>query len=355
MRLILTGGFLGSGKTTAIVAACRLLQLRSMKVAVITNDQGEDQVDSEYVKGLGIPHGEVVNGCFCCNYGKFDDRLTSLITDWFPDVVFAEAVGSCTDLIATVAKPLQRSRRDLDVVIPVFVDALLVSALMDGRASFLSDSVRYIFFKQIEEADMIILSKVDCMSRTLVNKISQLFNEQYPNKQLLIHNTFDPADIERWMDTCLNFNSNSRHSLEIDYDVYARGEAELSWGDKVLTIETENGEAMRLAEILIGDIFDHIQNQRLAIGHLKFYVEANESVQKISFTTMSTSAGVRLNQVRANSIKLLINARVESTPKILESIIQSAVDQISKRFPCKIHSHRESFFSPSFPTPTHRL
>jgi G3E family GTPase len=355
MKLILTGGFLGSGKTTAIVTAVRLLQSRSMKVAVITNDQGEDQVDSEYVKGLGIPHGEVVNGCFCCNYNKLDERLTSLITDWSPDVIFAEAVGSCTDLIATVAKPLQRSRRDLDVVIPVFVDALLVSAIMDGRASFLSESVRYIFFKQIEEADVIILSKVDCISETLVNKVLQLINEQYPNKQLLIQNTFDPADIERWMDTCLNFNSNARHSLEIDYDVYARGEADLSWGDKVLTIETENRDAVRLAEILIGDIFDHIQNQRLAIGHLKFYIEANESVQKVSFTTMSTSANVRLNPVTANNIKLLINARVESTPEMLQSIIQSSVDQISKRFPCKIQLHRESFFSPSFPKPTHRL
>jgi G3E family GTPase len=355
MKLILTGGFLGSGKTTALVGACRHLQLRSMKVAVITNDQGEDQVDSEYVKALGIPHGEVVNGCFCCNYSKLDDRLTSLIADWSPDVVFAEAVGSCTDLIATVAKPLQRSRRDLDVVIPVFVDALLVSAIMEGRASFLSESVRYIFFKQIEEADMIILSKVGSVTREVVNKISQLFNEQFPNKLLLMQNTFDPADIERWMDTCLNFNSKSRRSLEIDYDVYARGEADLSWGDKVLTIETENDEAVRLAEILIGDIFDHIQNQRLAIGHLKFYVEANESVQKVSFATMSTSADVRLNAVSSNSVKLLINARVESTPEMLQTIIQSSVDQISKRFLCKIQSHRESFFSPSFPTPTHRL
>jgi hypothetical protein len=241
------------------------------------------------------------------------------------------------------------------VVIPVFVDALLVSAIMDGRASFLSESVRYIFFKQIEEADMIILSKVDCTSREVMNKISQSINEQYPNKQLLIQNTFDPADIERWMDACLNFNSNSRHSLEVDYDIYGRGEADLSWGDKVLTIQTENGEAVRLAEILIGDIFDHIQNQRLAIGHLKFYVEANESVQKISFTTMSTSAGVRLNPVSSKSVKLLINARVESTPEMLQSIIQSTINKISKRFPCKIHSHRESFFSPSFPTPTHRL
>lgn len=46
MKLVLIGGFLGSGKTTAIVNASAQLIRDAKKVAVITNDQGDQQVDT---------------------------------------------------------------------------------------------------------------------------------------------------------------------------------------------------------------------------------------------------------------------------------------------------------------------
>ena len=52
MVLVLTGGFLGSGKTTAIVRAAQLLINAGRRVAVITNDQGEQQVDTAFVKSF---------------------------------------------------------------------------------------------------------------------------------------------------------------------------------------------------------------------------------------------------------------------------------------------------------------
>ena len=64
MRLFLISGFLGSGKTTSIAQACRQLISSDTRVAVITNDQGLNQVDSAYLKGLRLPVGEVAEGCF---------------------------------------------------------------------------------------------------------------------------------------------------------------------------------------------------------------------------------------------------------------------------------------------------
>ena len=46
MDLYLVNGFLGSGKTTAIAHACKQLIQQNIKAAVITNDQGKQQVDS---------------------------------------------------------------------------------------------------------------------------------------------------------------------------------------------------------------------------------------------------------------------------------------------------------------------
>ena len=52
MKLILTGGFLGSGKTTAIQQACLLGMKENVSVGVITNDQGRELVDSKFIEGF---------------------------------------------------------------------------------------------------------------------------------------------------------------------------------------------------------------------------------------------------------------------------------------------------------------
>jgi G3E family GTPase len=88
LTIYLTGGFLGSGKTTAIVNACKQLIKQQKKVAVITNDQGDQQVDSGYLQSLSIPNAEVANGCFCCNYDALEKNILQLNDSSFPEIIF---------------------------------------------------------------------------------------------------------------------------------------------------------------------------------------------------------------------------------------------------------------------------
>ena len=104
---------MGSGKTTAIIQAARALMRRGQRVGVVTNDQGKYLVDTAFVRlpfpAAGrvaeIPAVEVTGGCFWCNYADLDKSLDQLAASR-PDVIFAESVGSCADLVATVVKPL---------------------------------------------------------------------------------------------------------------------------------------------------------------------------------------------------------------------------------------------------------
>jgi G3E family GTPase len=106
LKLFLVGGFLGSGKTTAIYQAAKYLQQDKKKVGVITNDQGTQQVDTKFIKGHSISSEEVADGRFCCNYDELEKSIESLQLNERPDVIFAESVGSCADLAATVINPL---------------------------------------------------------------------------------------------------------------------------------------------------------------------------------------------------------------------------------------------------------
>ena len=105
-RFIMIGGFLGAGKTTTIGMLARKFRSEGKSVAIVTNDQAADLVDTLLLRSQGFDVGEVAGSCFCCNFNALTDTVEALSADERPDVVLAEPVGSCTDLVATVIRPL---------------------------------------------------------------------------------------------------------------------------------------------------------------------------------------------------------------------------------------------------------
>jgi G3E family GTPase len=355
LKLVLVGGFLGSGKTTAVIAACRQLAKQHEKAVVITNDQGDQQVDSAFVSSFGIPSYEVINGCFCCNYDQLDAHIESARISQ-ADFIFAESVGSCTDLIATIAKPIAQFKPDLEVVISVFADAALLSSLIEGRASFLEDSVRYIFKKQLEEADILIINKTDLVLKEQLASIEKVIKIDYSAKKILYQNSLNDSSIAEWLSALTSFNNQTiRTSLSLDYDIYGEGEATLAWLDKSITIHTLHSDAAFIAGKIIGNIFDHIQEHHVTIGHLKFFLEAEGWREKISFTTTSTSAHIKKLDCPTNLMKVLINARAQTSPAALEKIINDALTKAERAFGCTIKTEKHSLFTPGYPRPTHRM
>jgi G3E family GTPase len=99
------GGFLGAGKTTLILKAARILATRGVRAAAVLNDQGDELVDTELARRSGIPADQVPGGCFCCRFPDLLDAIERLVAHE-PEIIFAEAVGSCTDVAATTLRPL---------------------------------------------------------------------------------------------------------------------------------------------------------------------------------------------------------------------------------------------------------
>ena len=163
MDLHLVGGFLGSGKTTAIIGAVRLLLAQGKRVGVVTNDQGRFLVDTAFFDATEVPTAEVAGGCFCCRYDDFVSVINTLRERERPDVVFAEAVGSCADLVATVLKPLAaRGRSDIRIrSYSVFTDMRLLNRWLSGEPLPFAPNVSYIFAKQIEEAGILVINNTN--------------------------------------------------------------------------------------------------------------------------------------------------------------------------------------------------
>jgi len=350
MKIHLLSGFLGSGKTTAIQHACSELIKKGKKVGVITNDQGTKLVDGDFFEHLKIPGLQVVNGCFCCNYNDLDNSIQSLIETNQPDVIFAESVGSCTDIVATVIKPLVKFRPEAEVTFSTFADAQLLKMLLQQNSSF-DESVRYIYFKQLEEAEVIVISKIDLMDDNSLEEMKRLI-DKYSDKITLYQNSFDTTDVRRWLKVLDNKFVTTPSSLHINYDMYGAGEARLAWHDQQVEIQSGNYNAMQATNGLIKTISQKIQFNEYPIGHLKFLLN-NE--KKISITHTSQEEVFDNIVEERKYAGLLINARVQTSPEALSHIISESIKEIEINFNCKIVVKSHASFQPGYSKPVYRI
>jgi Ni2+-binding GTPase involved in maturation of urease and hydrogenase len=349
MTIHLVSGFLGSGKTTAITFACRALLRQGVRVGVITNDQGDRIVDGEFFRSLDIPGRQVVNGCFCCNYNEMDACIGSLEDASQPDVIFAEAVGSCTDVVATVMKPLLEYRKNIAVTVSVLTDARLLYMQLRGNTLLFEESINYIYFKQLEEAGIIVVNKIDLMSEADLEAVKRAMEKRYSDKVVLYQNSLTAG--HAWM-KALDAGAGKLSSLEIDYDIYGAGEALLAWLDQELEVVSPDNRAAEAAVDLTEKIYGKIREGGWSIGHLKYLLDGRI---KISYTAIAENAAPELDAApAASTAKLLINARVQTEPAILSRLVSDAIEETEEEYACTISVIKAASFQPGRPKPTYR-
>src|SRR5439155_1860438 len=164
IRFIMLGGFLGAGKTTAISRLARHYMDQGKRVGIVTNDQAQDLVDTHTLREQGFPVEEVAGACFRCKFNDLLDKVGQLETEQRPHVILAEPVGSCTDLVATVVQPLKDLYGARFSVAPypvLFKPSHGLKILRNEAGAGFSPKAAYIFRKQLEEADAILINRID--------------------------------------------------------------------------------------------------------------------------------------------------------------------------------------------------
>ena len=181
IRYIMIGGFLGAGKTTALARLARHYSSQQLNVGIVTNDQASDLVDTHMLRSLGFDVGEVAGACFCCSFDDLMDTIRNLGAEHRPDVILAEPVGSCTDLVATVIQPI-RQLFDAEFLIAPYAVILKPShgkrILQQRQVAGFSPKAAYIFTKQIEEADLVLINRVDELSADDADELEILVRNQ---------------------------------------------------------------------------------------------------------------------------------------------------------------------------------
>src|SRR5260370_24642129 len=89
-RYIMIGGFLGAGKTTAMLRLAQELVADGLRVGLITNDQSTGLVDTALVRASGLPVAAITRGWFFWRFQALADAASHLTPYHAPEVFLAE-------------------------------------------------------------------------------------------------------------------------------------------------------------------------------------------------------------------------------------------------------------------------
>jgi G3E family GTPase len=357
MDLHLVNGFLGSGKTTGIIAATRHLIRQSKRVGIITNDKGQFQVDSAFFEGSDIPTRQVAGGCFRCSFSEFEDIIAELQDAESPDVIFAESVGSCVDLVDTIFGPLQRIERIQvnKTTYSVFTDSRLFNIWIQNVPLPFSEQVNYLFEKQIEEGRILILNKADLLTAKEQNALYLLAKQRFPHKKILVQNSLQESDVLPWLETLEKESVEpSRPEFRVDYPRYKAGEQEMAWLDQKITLRSPSPRKTRPALIkMIDHLLRGLQTENVPVAHIKFLISTSSQSRKISFTTADFFAQPLNNDwvesipdVQSGALQVVLNARLSINAQDFYNRVNRVINHVVRQTGVEIQYEEGSAYNP---------
>ncbi len=154
MRILLFGGFLGSGKTTTILQVANFLTtIRQETVVIVENEIGAEGIDDKLFSDSGLKVKRLFGGCVCC---QITSDLISAVDEIHktmnPDWVMIEMTG--------LAYP-SKTAKTLKKYSTVYSAFKTVTIVDRGRWSELISMLKPLVFGQVEGSDLIVLNKVD--------------------------------------------------------------------------------------------------------------------------------------------------------------------------------------------------
>ncbi len=356
-KLIIVGGFLGAGKTTLLWETAKLFMGKGLKVGLITNDQAPELVDSAILKLSGLSVAEVSGSCFCCNFNGFTNAIKQLQGQAAPDVIIAEPVGSCADLSATIIQPLRKFfAAELELApFTVLADPNRLPSILEGGNGGLHPDAAYIFGKQLEEGDILLLTKVDALPAADKEALLKKLVDAHPQATVMAVSAVTGEGMDAWMEQVTTRQDAGKMLLHIDYDRYAHGEAVLGWlNGTIKLLSAEPTDWNILVQSFVTQLAKSFEAESLPVGHVKVIVENGTQFAVSNLTQDSQTITLRGDAGKGTEAMLVINARVETTPEHLDELVRAVLNTM-------LGGHFEQtelawkFLQPGRPNPTHRF
>jgi hypothetical protein len=340
--VVIVGGFLGAGKTTLLLTAAQELERRGLRSAIILNDQGEALVDTNYTALHGIQSAEVTGGCFCCRFSDLVHAMDALHAH-APDVIFAEPVGSCTDISATILRPLREYSEHYQLApFTVLVDPARANILLRENAD---PNLSFLFRNQLQEADLVCFTKSDLHSEF----------PEIPGPSIRQISAKTGQGVAAWLDEVLSGHLLVGSTiLDIDYEQYAQAEAALAWLNLQVSIRPRKPLS---AAMILGPLLNRLDIEFTAAGilivHLKAIINSSQGFIKAAICTNGEEPVVEgaLDSSPSSEYDLLLNLRALGIDTQVREVVQHELNRID----AELSDLHISCFHPAAPNPERRI
>ena len=172
MKILLVGGFLGSGKTSVILKLAHHMieDLGISNIVILENEIGEISVDDKVLAGAGYQVRGLFAGCVCCTLaGELPSSVKQIERDINPDWIIMEATG---------------------VAFPCNIKENLTNALgMECHIVCLADAKRWkrlynamdnLLEYQLRDADLILVNKADLVDEATLAEVEEMIRGLNP-------------------------------------------------------------------------------------------------------------------------------------------------------------------------------
>ena len=197
MKVLIFSGFLGSGKTSALLPLARYLVDTSRsdkenKVMILENEVGEIGIDDAFLRGGGFKVDTLFSGCACCSVaGELVSSVLRIRKEFDPDWLILETTG------VAYPKNIQETLLrvcELDSRIAVLVDAARWRRLLRPMENLLSG--------QIIGSDAVLVNKIDLVDEAVLDAVDADIRGFEPNANIVHISALAPVSPEVW-DTVL--------------------------------------------------------------------------------------------------------------------------------------------------------
>src|SRR5262249_30623932 len=199
--------------------------------------------------------------------------------------------------------------------------------LRDEPDSGFSPKAAYIFRKQLEEADAVLINRADELTPAGAEELTGLVAAQYPGVPVLRVSAKTGQGFEAFTEMLDQQGPFGRRILDIDYDTYAEGEAELGWLNSSARMKATAPVAMdQLLLDIVGRLKEALAGHGAEVAHLKAIGLSEGFFGVANLVSSRTPPELSLpSQAEVKEADLIVNARVALDPVVLEEEVHRVV------------------------------
>ena len=332
-KFAVISGFLGSGKTTVMMA----LTKHDSAVAMISNDLGEgvELADHRFAKLSGCSASQITDECICFCH----DRLIETVEARFAEgkkLVVSDIPGFGVGALEHVYHGL-KEKLDFAPFTVLVEPATLTEMRAGGDLAHIQDA-------QLREADLIVLNKCDLLSPEESAEACAYLSEHYPDAEVLPVSARRGDGIDALCRALMEGCASMRHP-EIDYDgdplqneMASLSEAYYQYYARVCCFDFDGTAYLR-------ELAEEIACSPVRIPHLKLLAWSPDGdFGKVDWMSGQPLEITRPFEHRCTELAVVINATAACEAKLLDTMISCAEQTVSDRFQLEVTVHkRESF------------